>query len=47
MADLKEMLTYYKEGTTVELTVQSLDGGEYKERTVSVTLGKRETAETN
>jgi serine protease Do len=47
MADLKEMLTYYKEGTTVDLTVQSLDGGEYKERTVSVTLGKREAAETN
>jgi serine protease Do len=47
LAELKEMLTYYKEGTTVDLTVQSLDGGEYKERTVSVTLGKREAAETN
>lgn len=47
MADLKKMLTYYEAGTTVELTVQSLQNGEYQERTVSLTLGKRENTDTN
>ncbi len=47
MADLKEMLTYYEGGTTVALTVQSLDNGEYKERTVEITLGYKPAAETN
>ncbi len=46
MADLKEMLNYYAAGTTVDLTVQSLQDGEYVERIVGITLGKRE-AEAN
>ena len=47
MADLKDMLSYYEGGTTVVLTVQSLDNGEYKERTVEITLSYRPVAETN
>ncbi len=40
MSTLKEQLTYYKVGETVELTVQvASDNGSYKEHTVSVTLG--------
>ena len=37
--DLQQMLTYYKGGSTVTLTVQSLDNGTYTEREVSITLG--------
>ena len=41
MSTLKEQLTYYKVGETVELTVQvASDNGSYKEHSVSVTLGK-------
>ncbi|MCD8370367.1 MAG: trypsin-like peptidase domain-containing protein [Clostridiales bacterium] len=47
MAELKEMLTYYKGGDTVDLTVQSLENGEYVERTVSITLGTKPAAEVN
>lgn len=47
MADLKDMLTYYEGGDTVNLTVQSLDNGQYMERTVQITLGKKPAAETN
>ena len=41
MADLKDLLKYYRSGETVELTVQSLENGEYQERTVSITLGTK------
>ncbi len=47
MADLQEMLTYYEGGSTVELTVRSLENGEYVERTVEITLGYRPEQETN
>ena len=47
MADLKKMLTYYAGGDTVDLTVQSLENGQYVERTVTVTLGKRPVTEEN
>ena len=40
-ADLTTLLTYYKAGTTVTLTVQSLENGSYVEREVEVTLKKR------
>lgn len=40
-ADLAELLTYYKAGTTVTLTVQSLENGQYVERQVQLTLGSR------
>ena len=40
MSTLKEQLTYYKVGETVELTVQvAANDGSYQEQTVSVTLG--------
>ena len=47
MEDLKEMLTYYEGGDTVNLTVQSLENGESVERTVEITLGTKPAAETN
>lgn len=40
-ADLSNLLTYYKAGTTVTLTVQSLQDGAYVERQVQVTLKNR------
>lgn len=39
--DLTNMLKYYGGGTTVTLTVQSLENGQYVERNVDITLGKR------
>lgn len=39
--DLTNMLKYYEGGTTVTLTVQSLENGQYVERNVDITLGKR------
>lgn len=39
--DLTNMLKYYEGGQTVSLTVQSLDNGQYEERNVDVTLGKK------
>lgn len=46
MESLKNMLTYYESGRTVDLTVQRLDeSGNYVEKTVSITLGKREIQE--
>lgn len=47
MADLKDMLTYYQGGDTIDLTVQSLSDGQYTERTVSITLGTKPAGETN
>ena len=47
MADLQEMLTYYEGGSTIELTVSSLENGEYVERTVEITLGYKPEEETN
>lgn len=39
MTELQNMLEYYEEGTKVTLTVQYLDGKEYKEKKVEVKLG--------
>lgn len=39
--DLTNMLKYYKGGTTVAVTVQSVENGQYVERNVNITLGKR------
>lgn len=47
MADLKDMLTYYEGGSTVTLTVQSLENGQYVERSVEITLGTKSAGETN
>ncbi|WP_294151305.1 S1C family serine protease [uncultured Clostridium sp.] len=37
--ELQKMLTYYKGGSNVTLTVQSLENGAYVERQVQITLG--------
>ena len=47
MADLQKMLTYYEGDSTVDLTVCSLENGEYVERTVEIKLGYRPKEETN
>ncbi|MGL5434358.1 MAG: S1C family serine protease [Lachnospiraceae bacterium] len=47
MKDLQDMLTYYEGGSTITLTVQSLDQGEYVERQVDITLGYKPSAEIN
>ncbi|MEG1576766.1 MAG: PDZ domain-containing protein, partial [Clostridium sp.] len=39
--ELQRMMTYYKGGTDVTLTVQSLENGAYVERQVAVKLGYR------
>lgn len=44
--DLTNMLRYYEGGSTVTVTVQSLENGQYVERNVDITLG-RKPAETN
>lgn len=46
-ADLQKLLTYYKGGTTVTLTVQSLENGAYVERNVEVTLGYKTDQKTS
>ena len=43
MASLQDMLKYYEAGETVDLTVQSLENGTYVERTVTITLGAKDT----
>ncbi len=45
--ELKKLLTYYKSGSTVTLTVQSLENGSYVEREVQVTLGSKSEATKN
>lgn len=47
MANLQDMLKYYEEGETVDLTVKSLENGAYVERTVTVTLGSKVSVQTN
>ncbi|HAG68654.1 MAG TPA: hypothetical protein DCL38_01615 [Lachnospiraceae bacterium] len=42
MSNLKEQMQYYKAGETVELLILRSDSGEYKEKTVKVTLGTRD-----
>lgn len=43
MASLQQLLKYYQEGETVNMTVQSVENGEYVERNVEITLGGRNT----
>jgi len=47
MVDLNDTLTHYESGDVVNLTVQSLEGGQYIERTVEVTICARPVTETN
>ena len=43
MAAMQDLLKYYKAGETVELTVRSLENGEYVERVVTITLAEKAT----
>lgn len=43
--DLQRMLTYYTGGSTVTLTVQSLENGTYVERQVPITLGYKKDSQ--
>ena len=45
MSELKEQLSYYAAGETVEITIQVSQNGQYEEQTVSVTLGAASDAE--
>ena len=45
MTELKDMLTYYAGGDSVDLTAQRLEGGQYKEYTVTITLGTKPAEE--
>lgn len=47
MEDLKLQLTYYSGGEKVKLTVQRLEGSQYKEMQIEVTLGFRQDSEMN
>mgnify|MGYP000846422225 FL=1 len=47
MDDLKKQLTYYSGGEEVKLTIQRLEGSEYKEMQVTVKLGFRKDTEVN
>lgn len=41
MEALAERLQYYKAGTTVDVTIQRVENGQWAESTISVTLGKK------
>ncbi len=41
MAEVKDQLRYYKAGEKVDLLIKRSDGSEYKDVTVTVTLGKK------
>ena len=41
MGELKEQLSYYKEGEEVTFAVWAAENGQYEERTVNAVLGKR------
>lgn len=45
MAELKEALTYYEAGESVNITVNRLENGEYVEKEIEITLGNRESLE--
>ncbi len=47
MAELKDMLTYYSSGDTVELTVERLNGSQYEEKTITITLGAQTDLQQN
>ncbi|MFT3984400.1 MAG: trypsin-like peptidase domain-containing protein [Lachnospiraceae bacterium] len=44
ITELQERLQYYKAGETVEMLIERADNGEYKEMTLTVTLGSRADA---
>ena len=46
-SNLKNRMQYYAAGETVEVTVQMIEGGEYVEKTVEITLGRKVDHETD
>ena len=46
-SNLKNRMQYYAAGETVEVTVQMIEGGEYVEKTVEITLGRKADHETD
>ena len=44
-SELTEQLAYYAAGETIDFVVQRADGGEYKDVTVTVTLGSKKDAQ--
>ena len=46
MEDVLEEIQYYRSGDEVELTVLRADNGEYKEMTLTVTLGTQDAIST-
>ncbi len=47
ISELRDRLNYYRAGEVVEVTVSRTDDGEYKERTIEVTLDSRKASESN
>lgn len=45
--NLTEQLEYYEAGETIDFVISRAESGEYKEQTVSVTLGAKKDAQTN
>ena len=45
MSALQNKLSYYKAGETVTLTVSRLEGSDYVEKEIQLTLGSRSTIE--
>ena len=45
--ELVSRLEYYEPGEEVEVTLEVADGGEYKEKTVTVTLGENKDTDSN
>ena len=43
--ELTGQLEYYAAGETVEVVIQRAEGGQYKEQTISVTLGNKKDME--
>lgn len=41
MSELQELMQYYAAGTTVDVKVERAENGQYTEKTISVTLGKK------
>ena len=47
MSELQELMQYYAAGTTVDVKVERAENGQYTEKTISVTLGKKPTSSQN
>ena len=46
MEELRDIISKYRAGETVELTIKRLEGSEYQDKTISITLGERPKEDT-